>query len=353
MDAQMSRSGETDRETHRVPGRGQVLLTGATGFVGSHLRVALDAAGYTVVCGTRDPDAHWVAIDVMEPASIEAALEGCTGAFYLVHAMGQNADDYAESEARAATHFAEQAHARGLDRLVYLGGVAPRGEGSKHLRSRLRTGEILREGHVPAFEIRAAMIIGAGGSSWYICRDLARRLPAMVLPKWLQNHSWPVDVLDVCAALLACLELPADMAGWYDAPGPERITHRALLQRIAKRLGQHPAMLDVPLLSPRLSSYWIALVTRAKLDLARELVEGLRTDLDPSGTVIWDALNHHERIGVDRAIADALEDEHADSIPSPRRRRALRELGQAHAAAFCRADDEGSAPVEPRRGALA
>ncbi len=311
-----------------------VLLTGATGFVGKNLMPALDAAGYHVRCASRDPqrarvrapEQNWVHCDVADSDSVRRAMEACDAAFYLVHSVAASGD-YPAREAGAAMTFRVAAEAAGLDRIVYLGGVAPRGRPSRHLESRLRCGEILRGGNVSAVELRAAMIIGHGGASWEMVQDLARRLPAMVLPRWLSNHSWPVAIEDVVYALMAALELPDSEAGWYDVPGPERITHRELLARVATALGHHPLMVGVPFVTPKLSSYWIALVTRAKLALSRELVEGLRTDLDPCGRSIWDAVDPHHRVGLDESIAHALTDEASVDVPSPLMRERLQHLG--------------------------
>lgn len=292
-----------------------ILLTGATGFVGRHLYSALLRAGHRVRCTSRNPDRararhpdrEWVRLDADQPASFPAALRNCNAAYYLVHAIGEGRD-YPEREARAARAFRGAVADAGLQRIIYLGGVAPRGRGSRHLRSRLETGELLRRGPVPTVELRAGMIIGRGGSSWQMVRDLAARLPAMLLPRWLHNHSWPVDIEDVVFALVSALSIPADASGWYDVPGPERLSHRELLGQVAEQLGHHPVMVGVPVLSPRLSSYWIAAVTRADLGLAQELVEGLRTDLDPSGSLFWDLFPSHERVPLGTSIRKALED---------------------------------------------
>lgn len=295
-----------------------VLLTGASGFVGQHLLPFLLAAGHHVRCGTRRPnapvriqrsDVTWVRLELEEPSSVARAMQGCDAAFYLVHGMGGGGKDYPEREARAARMFAKQAAETGLQRVVYLGGVQPAGSPSRHLASRLETGAILRRGTVPTVELRAAMILGAGSGSWQIVRDLASRLPLMVLPRWLMHHSWPVHIEDVCRALLYALELPAERVGWYDLPGAERITHRALIQRVAEALHRHPALVDVPVLTPRLSSYWIALVTRADLGLAQELVEGLRSDLDPTGPLLWDTVQGDGPMALGEAIRRTLDEE--------------------------------------------
>jgi hypothetical protein len=162
------------------------------------------------------------------------------------------------------------------------------------------------------------MVMGAGSASWQMVRDLAARLPAMILPRWLRNHSQPVFVDDVVLALLASLSLPLPESRWLDLPGPEALTHRELLDRVAERLGRRPLLVDVPVLTPKLSSYWIALVTRTRWSLARELVQGLTSDLLPSGDSVWDQLPAACRSSegrclhpteIDRAIELCLSDE--------------------------------------------
>jgi uncharacterized protein YbjT (DUF2867 family) len=315
-----------------------VLVTGATGFVGRYLCPALRAAGYRLRCAsrrpeqaaTRDPENEWVRFDVEQPQTVKEALAGCQSAVFLVHGMGSGQSDYPERERAAALCFRQAAEEQGLRRVVYLGGVAPQGPPSKHLKSRLDTGSVLRAGSVSAIELRAAMIIGVGSSSWLMVRDLAKRLPAMLLPRWLKNHSWPVAIDDVVAALLIALARPGSESSWYDVPGPERISHSDLLRRVAAQLGKSPKLLNVPVLSPRLSSYWIGLVTRADLSLARELVEGLRYDLDPSGTSIWELASDHGLVSLDATVAEALRDETKLETPTVEHAQRLMELGRRH-----------------------
>lgn len=273
-----------------------VLLTGATGFIGRNLLPRLESLTAGVRCLTRDPDQagrrwpgrNWVRGDIGEPASLAAALEGCEAAYYLVHGMGSAAPGWAEEELRWASGFAEAARAAGVRRIVYLGGVAPQGAPSAHLLSRLQTGEVLRAGPVPCLELRAGMIIGAGSASWTIVRDLAARLPAMLLPAWLAHRSEPVAVDDVVAALLAGLRVELEGSTWWDIPGPEPLSGREILLRVAAVLGRRPVLLRVPLVTPRLSSHWIRLVTRADYAIARELVEGLTSDLLAARPGFWE-----------------------------------------------------------------
>jgi uncharacterized protein YbjT (DUF2867 family) len=299
----------------------KLLLTGATGFVGRHLDAALAETGWEVVRATRDPikasRAGWVYLDVDDPRSIGPAIAGCDAAVYLIHSI-DDSDDYPEREARGAEAFLDSAEREGVRRIVYLGGVAPKANPSRHLQSRLHTGEILRGGTVSTVELRSGLIIGAGGSSWMMVRDLAARLPAMLLPRWLQFSSWPVWIEDVVLAIVRALDLPIDASAWYDVPGPERMTHANFLSRVAKSMGKNPRLVGVPVITPRLSSYWIALVTRADLALARELVQGLQSDLDPSGQVFWDLLEDEQPSEFQTSVYQSLEDEISRHHPTPK-----------------------------------
>ena len=291
----------------------RVLLTGATGFVGCHLLPALEAVGCEVRCGTRNPDAarasdpqrEWVYLDVEERSSIDAAIAGCDAALFLVHGMGQGRD-YPEREARSAENFLGAAEAHDVRRIVYLGGVLPAGgKASKHLGSRRLTGEILRAGAASTVELRAAMVVGEGSASWMMVKDLAARLPAMLLPTWLRNHSHPIAIDDVVCGLIAGLLYPGADSRVLEIPGPERISHRDVLRRVATLLGHTRPMVNVPVLTPRLSSYWIALVTRVDLSLARELVEGVRYDLDPQDEILWELISH-QPLSLEEAAKHAL-----------------------------------------------
>lgn len=299
----------------------KVLLTGATGFVGRHLDAALEETSWVVVRTTRNSNKAlapgWVYLDVEKPSSIPPAIEGCDAAVYLIHSIDDSAD-YPEREARAALAFRRAAEAAGVRRIVYVGGVAPKGRASRHLESRLHTGEILRSGSVSTIELRGGLIIGAGGSSWMMVRDLAARLPAMLLPRWLQFSSWPVWIEDVVVAIVRALDLPIEESAWYDLPGPERMTHANFLSRVAKSMGKDPRLVGVPVITPTLSSYWIALVTRADLALAKELVQGLQSDLEPSGAVFWDVLGDQKPTEFQTSVYQALEDEPARAHPTPK-----------------------------------
>lgn len=292
----------------------RVLLTGATGFIGQNLHGLLVKAGHDVRCLTRNPEQaqrvwperKWVGGDVGQPGSLPSALEGCDLAYYLVHGMASHQPGWAEAELRWARQFAQAAGLAGVRRIIYLGGVAPKGPPSEHLLSRLNTGAALRAGPVPCLELRAGMIIGAGSASWTIVRDLAARLPAMVLPAWLAYRSEPVALEGVLAALMAGAQLELPASAWWDIPGPEALSGKEILMRLAAVMGRKPLLLKVPFITPRLSSHWIRLVTRANYTIARELVEGLTSDLIASRPGFWEAAGLPLPLGLEEAAGLAL-----------------------------------------------
>lgn len=288
-----------------------LLLTGATGFVGTAVRPAL---GWHVRCLTRDvaearrkqPALDWVGGDVGDASSCARALDGCQAALYLVHGIGEGAD-YHRREVAAAATFCNAAAAAGVERIVYLGGIAPAGSGSEHLRSRLEVGETLRAGPVKTIELRASMIVGHGSLSWLIVRDLAARLPVMVLPQWLKSRTEPVAVGDVVIALVRALDLPLAGSACFDLPGPLALSGKEILEETARVMGlPHPRMIEVPLLSPRLSSLWVRFVTRAKWSVAREVVVGLSEDLLGRDDRFWQLIDHPNRLSFAEAVEVAL-----------------------------------------------
>lgn len=303
---------------------GPVVVLGARGFVGRHLVERLHAHGVAVRAASRSPDRaraqqpelDWVAANVDDPASLDAAFEGADAVVYLVHQMRADVDDLEAAEAHSAQNVVEAADRAGVRRLVYLGGPAPTGEGSHHLAARLRTGEILRSGATSCIELRAGMVIGAGSESWLIVRDLALRLPLMVLPRWLAHHSQPLGLDDALTALEASLTLDEAGSAAYDLPGPETLNGKDILLRIAAHAGIRPVMIPVPVLTPSLSSHWIRLVTRADYTVARQLVNGLTCDLVATGVSFWDRCPDLPRTPLDDAIRAALHGEPEESMSS-------------------------------------
>ena len=293
-----------------------IFVTGATGFVGGALLGALRARAKVVIAASRHPPTRaddrgvqWRVCDLHRPETLAVAFVGVRVAYFLVHSMGSGHGDFGELERKAAEAFADAAANAGVERIIYLGGVAPRGEPSEHLRSRLAVGEILRAGKVPTIELRASMVIGHGSVSWQIVRDLAVRLPAMLLPRWLKSRTRPVAIDDVLTALLAAGTMAIDRSEWFDIPGPEVMTGRQILERIAAVRGRHIVMIEVPLLTPRLSALWLRLVTRADFSLARELVLGLGEDLLPRDDRFWTRIGHTKLVSFDDAARRALADE--------------------------------------------
>jgi len=271
--------------------------------------------GYRVRSLTRNPDSargrfpeqEWVAGNVDQPETLVAAMQGCRAAYYLVHGMAEGRTDFRQREVSAARNFAQAAHAAGLERIIYLGGVQPAAAPSEHLLSRLEVGQTLRQGHVPALELRASMIIGHGSLSWLIVRDLAARLPFMVLPRWMSSRTEPIGIDDVVAALMAALEVRLPQGQWYDIPGPEILSCQAILVKTAHLLGlKTPVMVKVPVLSPWLSSHWVRFVTRAEWSVAREVVVGLAHDLLARDHAYWALIGQADRLSFDEAARRAL-----------------------------------------------
>ncbi len=296
----------------------QVLVTGASGFVGRRLTPVLDAVGWHVRCVTRDapamrrqwPDRTWVQADLGRSEDLERALAGCRVAYFLVHSLGEGHVGLVERERALAETFRLVAERAGVERIVYLGGMAPQGQQSDHLRSRLEVGRMLRSGSVPALELRASMIVGYGSVSWRIVRDLAARLPAMVLPTWMRTRSQPVAIDDVILALAIAARLPLTRSASFDLPGPEILTYREVLRRTARLLGHRRLpMLDIPVHSSNLSSQWVRLVTRADWPVARELVLGLTHDLLARSDEYWQLIGHLPLLTFDQAAREALDDE--------------------------------------------
>lgn len=293
-----------------------MLVTGATGFVGRALVPALVAAGYEVRATTRNiagatplRGVEWVRCDVSQRADLDRAMAGVEAVFFLVHAMGGGSHDYLETERRGAREVRDAAARAGVARIVYLGGVAPAGEPSEHLKSRLAVGEVLRSGPVPAIELRASMIIGNGSASWQIVRDLALRLPAMILPSWTASRTCPIALEDVVEALVRALDIPLPRSAWYDIPGPDVVSGRQILSTIAALRGRRVPGVAVPFLSVSLSSWWLKLVTRADFSLARELVLGFKGDLLPHDDRYWAEVHYTCKWPFEAAARKALADE--------------------------------------------
>ncbi len=264
-----------------------VLVMGASGYVGTHLVPHLVAQGAQVRAAGRRLGAlqarAWegvetVAADVLDPASLDAALQGVQLAYYLVHSMAAGAD-FPQRDRQAAQNFAAAAARAGVQRIVYLGGLQPQGDTSTHLASRGETGDILRRGPVPVTELRAGVIIGPGSAAFEVIRDLVFHLPAMVTPRWVSSRSQPIALDDVLAYLERLPLLPESAGASYDIGGPEVLTYKDLMLQFGELVGRRPLIVPVPVLTPQLSSYWLNLVTAVPTNVARALIEGLEHDV--------------------------------------------------------------------------
>jgi len=268
----------------------RVLLTGASGYIGGRLAPRLIDAGYRVRCLVRSPrkleNRPWskherveiVEGDVGDGEKVTRAMQGCVAAYYLVHSMMAPSGDFAERDHALARCFAGAAQAANLPRIIYLGGLGELGSGlSEHLRSRREVEQVLSSTDVPVTVLRAAMIIGSGSASFEILRYLVERLPIMVTPRWVSTESQPIAVRDVLHYLVACLEVNETVGKTLDMGGPEVVTYRELMRTMAEERGlAKRIVIPVPVLTPKLSSLWIGLVTPAPSSVARPLAEGLR-----------------------------------------------------------------------------
>lgn len=268
----------------------RVAITGATGYIGGRLAPRLLDAGYGVRCLVRVPeklkDRGWagnadveiVASDLGNVQALAKNLEGCTAAFYLVHSMTSAKSDYAETDRSLAENFAKAARLAGISRIIYLGGLGETGQGlSEHLTSRREVEKALASTGVPVTVLRAAMIIGSGSASFEILRYLVERLPVMITPKWVSTPCQPIAVRNVIAYLIGVLSRPETVGETFDIGGPDVMPYLEIMRVMAEELGlRRRLVIPVPVLTPRLSSYWIHLVTPLGKDIARPLAEGLK-----------------------------------------------------------------------------
>ncbi len=265
-----------------------ILVTGATGYIGGRLVPQLLDKGHRVRCLARDPrrlsGRGWdedprvevVAGDVLDGDSVARAMEGCSAAYYLIHSMLAGEQHFEDQDRLAAANFARAAASAGVGRIIYLGGLGCRRDKlSPHLASRHEVGDVLRAGSVPVTELRAAMIVGSGSASFEMLRSLVKKLPVMICPRWVNTRTQPIAIRDVLAYLIGCLETPATAGGTFDIGGPDVLTYKHMMIRFAKLLGKTRRIVVVPVLTPRLSAYWVNLMTPVNAGLAFALIESL------------------------------------------------------------------------------
>jgi uncharacterized protein YbjT (DUF2867 family) len=262
----------------------RIVLTGATGYIGGRLLTALEAAGYHVRCLARRPEAlqhragprvEIVAGDLHDPASLVCALAGCDVAYYLVHSMDVGGG-FEEADRRAATTFGQAARVAGVRRIIYLGGLGSGSALSPHLASRQEVGRLLAASGVPTIEFRASIVIGSGSLSFEMIRALVERLPVMVAPRWVRTPTQPIAVEDLIAYLVAGLDLDATDSRVFEIGGADVVSYEGLMKEYARQRGLRRLLLPVPVLSPALSSLWLALVTPLYARVGRTLIDSLR-----------------------------------------------------------------------------
>jgi uncharacterized protein YbjT (DUF2867 family) len=262
-----------------------ILIAGATGYVGGKLLIPLLAAGYPVRALARRPEVlkakglsglEVVAGDVLDSASVEAAMAGVHTAYYLVHSMGSS-QSFEEQDRAAAQNFANAARAAGVQHIIYLGGLGRDEEQlSTHLRSRQEVGKILTSTGVPVVEFRASVVIGSGSLSFEMIRALVERLPVMIAPRWVSVAAQPIAIADLLSYLLAALSLPLDGNKIFEIGGSDRVSYGGLMKEYARQRGLKRLAISVPFLTPRLSSLWLGLVTPLYVRVGRKLIDSLR-----------------------------------------------------------------------------
>jgi uncharacterized protein YbjT (DUF2867 family) len=260
------------------------LLTGASGYVGGRLRRALEDRQLPLRCLARRPEylrpkvgsgTEVVPGDVLDADSLAAALRGVHTAYYLVHSMASSRD-YADKDRRGAELFASAARASGVRRIIYLGGLGRGKDLSRHLASRQEVGRVLRDSGVPTIEFRASIVIGSGSVSFELVRGLVERLPLMITPAWVDTPTQPIGVEDLVDYLIAALDQPVGDSVIYEIGGPDRVSYGDLMREYGRLRGLRRVMFRVPVLSPRLSSLWLGLVTPVYAQVGRELIDGVR-----------------------------------------------------------------------------
>lgn len=264
-----------------------ILVTGSTGFIGSRLVKRLASLGYTVTAMSRKKmeDTSFVKqvqADALDVSSLIKSLKGIRIAFYLLHSMEgekKHWKEFTEREKIQAQNFLKAAKESGVKRIIYLGGLVNDSlELSSHMKSRKEVGEILSSGDIPVTQLRASLIIGAGGGSYAMLRYLVERLRVMVCPKWVKTLSQPIAVDDVIEYLVKCIENKETIGKTFDIGGPEKITYEQLMRQYAAYLNKNLFVIQIPFLTTRLSSYWVDLVTPVKASLARPLIDSLVHD---------------------------------------------------------------------------
>lgn len=297
-----------------------ILITGANGFIGRRLTKDLLDGGHRIRCLIRKASplipegVETCTGDLLEPATLPAALEGVDTAYYLVHSMAGGRAGFEHRDHDAAENFVRAAEKAGVRRVIYLGGLGETGDDlSEHLKSRLEVANILRSGKFATTFLRAAVIVGAGGASFELVRGLVKRLPVMITPRWVSTKCQPIAVNDVVAYLAGCLTDERTAGQTYDIGGPEVITYRDMMERFARLEGKHLLIIPVPVLTPKLSSYWVALFSPVPPSVSMPLIEGLSNEVICRENSIRDLIPL-QLTPYDTAVQQALAEESADPL---------------------------------------
>ena len=261
----------------------RIVVAGSSGFVGRRLCPALVEAGHDVVAMTRRPERYdgagrAVRADVHDAASLDAALSGADAAYYLVHSLDD--PQFRRKDAEGATAFARAAGDQGLRRIVYLGGLGDDADNlSSHLRSRREVEHLLGTGGVPVTTLRAGIIVGHGGISWEMTRQLVEHLPAMITPRWVRTRTQPIAVADVVRYLVGVLEAPVEGSVAFDIGGPDVLEYVEMMRVVSRIEGRTMIVVPVPLLTPSLSSRWLSLVTSVDVQTGRNLIDSMSNEV--------------------------------------------------------------------------
>jgi uncharacterized protein YbjT (DUF2867 family) len=309
-----------------------ILLTGATGYIGGRLLKALEARGHRVRCLARRPDflrprvgelTEIVKGDLLDSTSLEPAMAGVHSAYYLVHSMGSTGA-FEEEDRRAAGFFADRAREAGVRRIIYVGGLGRGGQLSRHLASRQEVGRILRQSGVLTIEFRASIIIGSGSLSFEMIRALADRLPVMITPRWVRISAQPIAIEDVIAYLMAALDIEVDGSTVLEIGGADRVSYSDIMLEYAHQRGLRRLMIPVPVLSPRLSSLWLGLVTPVYARVGRKLIDSITHETvveDDAALRLFDIRPRGMREAVERALGnedqEVAETRWSDALSSP------------------------------------
>ena len=267
----------------------KILITGASGYIGGRLVARLHEKGYSLHCLARRPEAlqkylpssiEVVSGDMLKSESLAPAFVGIDIAYYLVHSMRQSEANFEDKDRQAAKNFADAAKKTGVKRIIYLGGLGQDDhELSPHLQSRHEVGDILRASGIPVTEFRAAIIVGSGSISFEMIRYLTERLPIMICPKWVKSRCQPIAIRDVLNYLIAAIEEPRSVGEILEIGGADILTYKEMMLGYAKVRGLKRALIEVPVLTPRLSSYWVDFITPIPASISRPLILGLKNDV--------------------------------------------------------------------------